>query len=104
VVKRGRRQKKFETVQLYRCKACDKTFTSQIVKCKHYPLRVILDGVSLYNLGYTRGQTCHLIKEKYGPLIKPSTLSNWIQMLSPFLPLHPLTQASNQALQPVPSH
>jgi transposase-like protein len=26
VVKRGRRQKKFETVQLYRCKACNKTF------------------------------------------------------------------------------
>jgi transposase-like protein len=83
VVKHGRRQKKFETVQLYRCKTCYKTFTPQIVKGKHYPLRVIFDGVSLYNLGYSRNETCRLIKEKYGPLIKPSTLSNWIQELAP---------------------
>jgi hypothetical protein len=40
-------------VQLYLCKACGKTFTQQIVKRKHYPLKIILDGVSLYNLGYT---------------------------------------------------
>ena len=51
VVKRGRRQKKFETVQRYLCKTCAKTFTAQIVKGKHYPRRMILDGASLYNLG-----------------------------------------------------
>ena len=83
VVKRGRRQKKFETLQLYRCKTCTKTFTAQIVKYKHYPLRMILDGVSLYNLGYTRSEACQLIKEKYGPEIKPSTLANWIRELAP---------------------
>jgi len=83
VVKRGRRHKKFETVQLYRCKACTKTFSAQIVKGKHYPLRMILDAVSLYNLGYIRSEVCRLIKEKYGPEIKPSTLTNWIRELAP---------------------
>jgi transposase-like protein len=83
VVKRGRRRKKFETVQLYRCKACAKTFSAQIVKHKHYPLCMILDAVSLYNLGYTRSEACQLIKEKYGPEIKPSTLANWIRELAP---------------------
>ena len=82
MVKRGRRRKKHETVQLYRCKTCNKTFTPQIVKGKHYPLRVILDGVSLYNLGYSCNETCRLLKEKYGPEIKPSTLTNWVQELA----------------------
>lgn len=81
VVKRGQRKKKYETVQLYLCKACSKTFTRQIVKGKHYPLIIILDGVSFYNLVYTQSQACRLLKEKYGPLIKPSTLSNWIEEL-----------------------
>ena len=63
VVKRGRRHKKFETVQLYRCKACTKTFSAQIVKGKHYPLRMILDAVSLYNLGYIRSEVCRLSKK-----------------------------------------
>ena len=44
---------------------------------------MILDGVSLYNLGYTRSEVCQLIKEKYGPEIKPSTLTNWIRELAP---------------------
>ena len=83
VVKRGRRQKKFESVQLYRCKTCSKNFTAQIVKGKHYPLKVILDGVSLYNLGYSRSQVCQLLKEKYGPPVKPTTLTKWISELAP---------------------
>ena len=46
---------------------------------------MILDGVSLYNLGYTRSEVCQLIKEKYGPEIKPSTLTNWIRELAPLI-------------------
>jgi transposase-like protein len=83
VLKRGRRQKKHEAVQLYFCKACEKTFTPQIVKHKHYPLGMILDAVSLYNLGYTRNETCQLVREKYGPRVKPATLTKWIEELAP---------------------
>ena len=71
VVKRGRRQNKYESVQLYRCKVCYKNFTAQIVKGKHYPLKVILEGVSLYNLGYTKSQAGRLLKEKYGSKVRP---------------------------------
>jgi len=44
---------------------------------------MILDGISLYNLGYTRSEVCQLIKEKYGPELKPSTLTNWVNELTP---------------------
>lgn len=78
-VKRGTRRKKRERVQLYLCKACGRTFTPQTVKGKHYPLKVILDGISLYNLGYTLEDSCRRLKESYGFVVKASTLSDWVK-------------------------
>jgi transposase-like protein len=52
-VKRGTRQKKNETVQLYLCNDCQKTFTPGSTKGKHYPISVILDAISLYYIGYS---------------------------------------------------
>ncbi|MEK7662330.1 MAG: hypothetical protein AAB355_02440, partial [Patescibacteria group bacterium] len=37
-VKRGTRKKKLETVQLYLCRACNRTFTAQFIKGKHFPM------------------------------------------------------------------
>lgn len=58
-VKRGIRQKKHEAVQLYLCRAenCGRTFTAERVKGKRFPLQVILEGISYYNLGLTLEQT-----------------------------------------------
>ena len=53
VVKRGIRKKKLETIQLYLCKDCSKTFTPQKVKGKKYPLKTILDAISFYNTGFS---------------------------------------------------
>ena len=73
-VRRGFRQKKMEKVQLYLCMDCDKTFTQQITKGKHYPLSIMLDAISIYNLGYSLEETCKMTNST----IQPSTLSNWL--------------------------
>lgn len=83
VVKRGQRKNKYQSVQLYQCKHCQKAFTKQLIKNKHYPLKVILEAVSLYNLGYSQAKASQLLKEKYGLAIKPSTISNWKEELKP---------------------
>jgi transposase-like protein len=75
IVKRGLRKKKQESVQLYKCKNCERTFTPQIIKHKQYPLKIILDAISTYNLGYSGSETCKIIKEKYGKDLKQPTLS-----------------------------
>ena len=62
--KRGFRQKKLERAQLYLCLDCHKTFTSQITKGKHYPLAVMLDAISIYNLGYSLEETCRIINSR----------------------------------------
>ena len=87
-VRRGFRQKKRERVQLYFCLDCHKTFTPHQTKGKHYPLSIILDALSIYNLGYNLEQTCKIMEKRIriGQLdqleirnsIQPSTLSNWI--------------------------
>lgn len=63
-VKRGFRQKKLEKVQLYLCLDCNKTFTQHLTKGKHYPLPVMFDAISIYNLGYSLEQTCRIVNER----------------------------------------
>ena len=62
-VKRGRRQKRRELVQLYWCNDCQRTFTPGNVKGKHYPMAIILDAISLYHLGYSLEKACGIINK-----------------------------------------
>jgi hypothetical protein len=83
VVKRGRRQTKHESIQLYLCKGCNKTFSPRILKSKQYPLKVIFDAISFYNLGHSKADTNRLLKEKYGLKANSDTLTHWIADLEP---------------------
>ncbi len=77
-VKRGFRQKKREKIQLYLCSSCNKTFTPYTTKGKHYPLSIMLDAISIYNLGYSLEKSCQLVKERFGIMIPPSSLTDWL--------------------------
>ena len=79
VIKRGKRKKKHEIIQLYKCNQCDRAFTPKLVKGKHYPLKTILDGLSYYNLGYTLTDSCNFLKKKYEIEVSPATLCNWLE-------------------------
>ena len=82
-VKRGKRKKKHETVQLYLCRDCDRTFTSQSVKGRRFPLTIILEAITLYNLGYTLNQVSQLIQQKFNVKPKTSTISDWQSRYEP---------------------
>lgn len=79
-VKRGVRKNVNQTVQLYLCKneGCGRTFTAQDIKGKHFPLHIIIESMSYYNLGLTLEDTCKIIKKKFGVAPEPATLSDWI--------------------------
>ncbi|MEQ1518287.1 MAG: PD-(D/E)XK nuclease family protein [Usitatibacteraceae bacterium] len=80
LVRKGARVKKLETVQLWQCCACARVFTPAPAELRNktYPLRIILDGVTLYNLGYTVAQAAAKLKARHGTRIAPSTLAAWI--------------------------
>ena len=95
-VKRGTRKKKLEVVQLYLCRDCKRTFTAQFVKGKHYPTKLVIDAISIYNLGFGLEETCRLVNERYGLKVsaaqregnvgsglRPSTLADWYKEYSP---------------------
>src|SRR5438477_8287367 len=75
--RKGARRKKFEIVQRWQCGSCGRGFTPAPpeLRAKTYPLRVILNGVMLYNLGYTLAEASAKLKSKTGYRVPPSTLS-----------------------------
>jgi transposase-like protein len=80
LTRRGTRKKKFEIVQLWRCASCKRIFTPapQALRNKTYPLRIILDALTTYSLGYSHAETRRRIKATTGRAISDSTLSAWI--------------------------
>lgn len=79
IVQKGKREKKFEIVQLWYCKNCKKVFTPQAVKGHTFPLRLIFDGLSYYNLGYSLEESSGFLKRKYGLAVPISTLGLWTE-------------------------
>jgi transposase-like protein len=55
LLRKGTRRKKLEIAQLWQCKLCRRVFTPAppALRYKSYPLRLILDGVTFFNLGYS---------------------------------------------------
>jgi transposase-like protein len=80
LIRKGTRRKKLEIAQLWQCKLCRRVFTPAppALRYKTYPLRVILDGVTLYNLGYSLPVAAQKLKAKHGYKVAPSTLSSWM--------------------------
>lgn len=85
VVRRGFRQRKYLRLQLYLCNDCGKTFSAQKVKRKAFPLRLIFEGLSLYNLGHSQQDVCDRLKERFGLSVDQTTLSCWIKEFEPLL-------------------
>ena len=80
VIRKGTRRKKLEIAQLWQCKICRRVFTPAppALRYKSYPLRLILDGVTLYNLGYSVADAARKLKEKHGYTVAAATLESWM--------------------------
>ena len=79
ITKRGFRKKKLECIQLWYCKKCEKTFTPQPIKNNTFPLKIILDGISHYNMGFLLKDSCKFLREQYGITIPITTLNHWVE-------------------------
>ena len=75
-----RSQEKLEVVQLWRCASCKRLFTPgpAALRNKTYPIRMVLQALTLYNLGYTLGETAKRLKSKAGRAVSPTTIATWI--------------------------
>lgn len=80
-VRRGTRKKKHERVQLYLCRngECGRTFTAEESKGRRYPIKIVIEGMSYYNLGFTFAQTCKILKQKFKTAPDEQTLAKWVE-------------------------
>ncbi len=80
VTRKGTRKKKIEIVQPWRCASCKRVFTPApaALRNKTYPLHVVLDAITLYDLGYSLEQTADKIKSRFGRRAGRSTIAAWL--------------------------
>ena len=80
LIKKGTRKKKLETVPLFRCRSCGRTFAPgpRAIRNKTYPLPEILEALTLYDRGNTLEATAEKISSRYGHRVAPSTISRWL--------------------------
>jgi len=74
VVKKGIRKNKLQILQQYQCKECNYIFTKNPSKNTTYPIKIILNAISSYNLGRTLQET----KEKINLEATLPTISSWL--------------------------
>ena len=74
IVKKGIRKNKLQILQQYQCKECNYIFTKNPSKNTTYPIKIILNSISSYNLGRTLQQT----KENLHIEATLPTISSWL--------------------------
>ncbi len=77
IKKHGTKKKKLQTLQRYFCKSCKKTFTLQQSN-KTYPVSLILNTISYYNLGYSQTELLSLLSKRFKAKPSQKTISNWL--------------------------
>jgi ATP-dependent exoDNAse (exonuclease V) beta subunit len=80
IIRKGVRRKKLESIPLFRCRSCGRTFGPgpRAIRNKTYPLLEILEILTLYDRGNTLAQTASKISSRYGHRIASSTISRWL--------------------------
>jgi ATP-dependent exoDNAse (exonuclease V) beta subunit len=76
VSRKGTRKKKIEIVRA----SCKRVFTPSpaALRNKTYPLHVVLDAITLYDLGYSLEQTAEKIRSRFGRRAGRSTIAAWL--------------------------
>lgn len=100
VIKKGVRKDKLRWVQLYHCKRCDRTFSQSPMKHVKYPPRVILNAVSLYNLGYVQREVTKLAAKMHHLKIPERTINSWINRFRDVCTFHRLRKQATKLFSP----
>ncbi len=99
-VKRGTRKKKRESVQLYLCRSCRKTFTARFVKGRQYPLHTVIDALNYYHLGYSFTETASIMRVKHAVDVPAPTVSAWVEEFKDWCPYHRMREYALKTFRP----
>jgi transposase-like protein len=86
IIKKGKRNNKFQIFQKYFCKFCNKNFTLNNIKNKTYLPNIILNTISYYNLGNTLKNCSVYINKNYNLTISQQTINSWLKKFKEQIP------------------
>jgi transposase-like protein len=80
IIRKGARKKKLESVPLWHCKSCGRTFTPgpRSLRHKTYPVNEILEAITLYDRGFSLEEAAAKISSRFARSVAPSTISRWV--------------------------
>jgi transposase-like protein len=76
--KRGKRHNRLQTLQVFQCAECLHRFTREAGRNKTYPLRLILETVSTFNLGHSTTETQQILRRRFHRHISERTINSWL--------------------------
>jgi ATP-dependent exoDNAse (exonuclease V) beta subunit len=81
--RRGKRRNRLQVHQVFQCTECLHRFTGEPGKNKTYPLKIILESISTFNLGYSLTETQRLLHTRFHRNIPERTISSWLTEYRP---------------------
>ena len=76
--KRGKRRNRLRTLQLFQCTERLHRFTAEPGKNRTYPLKLILDAISNFNLGYSITDTRSILRRRFHVAVPDRTINSWL--------------------------
>jgi ATP-dependent exoDNAse (exonuclease V) beta subunit/ribosomal protein L37AE/L43A len=77
-VKKGKRHNRLQTFQIFQCTECEHRFTAGAGRNRTYPLKLILDAISTFNLGHSLTDTKRAIRKRAHLDIPEGTIRSWL--------------------------
>src|SRR6266566_511438 len=78
-VKKGKRRNRLRTLQVFKCPECLYRFTGEAGKNRTYPLKVILDAISTFNLGNSLTDTQRILRQRSHMEVPARTIQSWLK-------------------------
>ena len=99
-IKRGKRRNRLQLLQIFQCIECEHRFTGAPGKHKTYPLRIILEAVSIFNLGFSLSETQRIMRRKAQTDIPERTIRSWVSEFKSITPYARMRNAGKKLFEP----
>jgi hypothetical protein len=77
VIKKGTRKTRHEARQRWGYNRCGHTFTNLVTKHSPYPVKVIMEAICRYNLGYSARETVRYFTRRFHITVLEKTIRLW---------------------------
>ena len=93
MIKKGRRKTRHKARQRWGCNRCGQTFINLVTKHSPYPVKVTLEAICRYNLGYSARETVRYLIRHFHITVPRKTFRLWHTAHMPICTYHTIRTA-----------